>query len=275
MANTGAGITSGANATRAGDTTIAAGDAGNKLTASADTAGNAVTANGQNNMLHLGEGSLANTASGNETTGAASGVTGALNRDQFNAAKDPLTPLKSVLGDFGISSDEVKTDVAPAGGQQMSDLFKSFATGMASGPTKSAQPGSSLIGAQSYTDPLKGDIKTGEQVAELIATSSRKVKDDVQPDPKMASRMFAQIQPTTWKYDDAKMAQRGLPEPPTEGGKHLGVIAENVEKAGPLGKGMVTEVNGTKALDIPMAVSALMAAMADIQKRRQPARSRG
>jgi hypothetical protein len=102
---------------------------------------------------------------------------------------------------------------------------------------------------------------------ELAAASSRKVKTNVKVSPEQARAMFAQITPTTWHYDPKQMAARGIPLPDTESPKHLGVIAEEVEKAGPLGKGIVKDINGTKALDLPMAVSALMAAMADIEKR--------
>jgi Chaperone of endosialidase len=110
-----------------------------------------------------------------------------------------------------------------------------------------------------------GDLAAAAPAA--AAASSKKVKTNVKPSPEQARAMFAQITPTTWNYDPKQMAARGIPLPDTESPKHLGVIAEQVEKAGPLGKGIVKDINGTKALDLPMAVSALMAAMADIEKR--------
>lgn len=189
---------------------------------------------------------------------------------------------------IGLSSEKVKTDIQPATAATVKQLFDPENPGdasQASGqPSKVSQLFASLGGTGSTlgsggidpsmvkqpTSAGPGAAAAGNPSGALAlgqAISSKKVKTDVQADPAEARRMFSQIVPTTWKYNSDKLAAKGLPEPDTEGDDHLGVIAENVEKAGPLGKGIVTSKNGVKGLDIPMAVSALMAAVADMEKR--------
>ena len=50
-------------------------------------------------------------------------------------------------------------------------------------------------------------------------------------------------------------------------GKHMSVMAQDLEKAGPVGKSMVQDVQGTKVVDYGKGFGAILAAQADLNKR--------
>jgi hypothetical protein len=138
------------------------------------------------------------------------------------------------------------------------------------------QLGIGSLANQATATPLNADVSkiNAENYAkaaaqknnnDLIATgadllSDERVKTDVKPGAASAREMFAALLPKKFRYE-------GDIGPSTEGDQHLGVMAQDIEKSGKLGKGMVSESGGLKVINIPMAVSALMAAMADIERR--------
>ena len=303
LAGIGSGIsTTGANI-RTGDTDIAKTNAANDLAGQTTNAANGVTTTGQDLTFKSNMAGAANTAAGNNVTAASSREQAAENQAAANGksigqevsnklgisseqVKADVRPAASQQVADLFATLNKATSAAPAGalpgslikpsGGGGSSLFGdiSGAAGLISPASKLASASGLMGGAgeagaagdAAAAGGAAGLAGEAASLAPLAAASSKKVKTNVRPSPDEARAMFAQITPTTWAYKPDEMAKRGLPMPDTESPKHLGVIAEQVEKAGPLGKGMVTQVNGTKAIDIPMAVSALMAAMADIEK---------
>jgi len=269
IASTGQGITASGTATRGQDITSAGNQAQLDANTQRDNATNQINTNQTDAGYRVGMAQAGNQAGSTAVQGSASKVTGDLNKATFD--KDHQSIWADASDKLGLSSETVKTDIAPAPSAQMTDLFKSLA-GLTSpqGQQGTPTPAGSLIAANpsggGSSLNLGGVVDAGMKYGPAIATalSSEKVKTDVKPGTPEARQMFASILPKTWKYDAGKLGAHGLPEPGTEGRDHLGVIAEDVEKAGPLGKGMVEEVNGVKALNIPMAVSALLAGMSDL-----------
>jgi hypothetical protein len=281
ISGVGQGITAGGTSIRGQDITGAGNQAQLDQNTQRDNAGNVINTNQTDAGYRAALAQASNQAGSTAVTGSASKVTGDLNKATFDKehqsiwsdASDALG--KAWPGNWGTSpsSEAVKTDIQPAGAAQVTDLFKSLAgitspTAQQGTPT----PTGSLIAAAPHGGGsslnLGNVVDAGVKYGPAIATalSSEKVKNDIKPGTPEARQMFASIVPKTWKYDAGKLGQHGLPEPGTEGRDHLGVIAEDVEKAGPLGRGMVEDVNGVKSLNLPMAVSALMAAMADIMR---------
>jgi len=89
-------------------------------------------------------------------------------------------------------------------------------------------------------------------------TSDEKAKQKLKPADDDISDMFDHINPYYFKY------KKGSPA--DDGGKmHAGVMAQEVEKSGPVGADMVkTDPNtGYKMIDIPSATSALLASISE------------
>jgi Chaperone of endosialidase len=254
----------------------------------------AVTTNGQNQTYQTNLGQLQNAANAQAMGGDATKIQSIANDKKQGQANDGS--LFDTTGKFvsGLASDEnAKTDIAPASGNQISQLFSSFG-----GSTpKQTQPGAlmgSLI-APSANDPAPakgGGMDAGglagiaKQVMggaggaagaagaadaggaagaleaagpALALASDVRVKADVTASPEEARRLFAGLHPKTFNYK---------PEMGLGNQKHLGVIAQDVEKSGPLGRGMVDSgPGGVKQIDVPQATGALMAAMADFEHR--------
>jgi hypothetical protein len=260
---------------RTGDITTATTNAANNLAAQTTNAGNATTANGQNDAFRVGAGNTAVGAGSAAGTSLAGQTTGDLNLKQLNDQESSL-----------LSSGDVKT-ASPSTAQDLgaiSNLFSAFegATQTAPGSEQNV-PGSQVpimnrpggAASQPEWEKLLGaGITAAPAIATLI--SSKDVKKDITPNPAEARAMFGKLVPMTFAYKPDKLAAAGLSAPATDGPQHAGVIAQDVEATGPLGRGLVKSQNGVKAIDMPMAVSALMAAMADVEhrlgKRGAPAR---
>lgn len=301
LAGTGQGISAtGAGIVNSGTQQVGAGTAirGQDLSSATDQASldqNAALANQSAKITSRGQDITQQANLGNLSLGAAAAPAATdinvlnqqrADKNQGQTNQNNLLTTGAEL--IGLSSEDVKTDIRPASADAIKQIFDSENPGdaqQASGrPTSQVSQlfsslggtgnavGSGGMDPSQVRQPTSSGPGAGAQQAGGLmqlgqALSSKKVKTDVQADPAEARRMFSQIQPTTWKYDKGKLASKGLAAPPTDGDDHLGVIAEDVERAGPVGKGIVTTKNGVKGLDIPMAVSALMAAVADIEKR--------
>jgi hypothetical protein len=301
LAGTGQGISAtGAGIVNSGTQQVGAGTAirGQDLSSATDQASldqNAALANQSSKITSRGQDITQQANLGNLSLGASAAPAATdinvlnqqrADKNQGQTNQNNLLTTGAEL--IGLSSEDVKTDIRPASADAIKQIFDSENPGdaqQASGqPTSQVSKLFSSLGGTGSTagsagmDPSQvrqptsaGPAAGAQQAGGLMqlgqALSSKKVKTDVQADPAEARRMFSQIQPTTWKYDKGKLASKGLAAPATDGDDHLGVIAEDVERAGPVGKGIVTTKNGVKGLDIPMAVSALMAAVADMEKR--------
>ena len=292
LAGVGSGLAATGTAARGQDLTAASTNAANNLAAQTTNSGANVTTTGQDLAYRTGMAGNANAAGGNAVTSATSAETAQENVDKSRGTADRNAAQADPYGAHGElpagatttpapiqrngptpSSEEVKTDPKPTTSAEVSALFSALngANAAINRPPTAVTPAGSQIARDTSPPAWQKDLTMGlgaaAAAAPLIALSSKEVKRDVAPSGESARDTFSKIVPMKWAYDPAKMAARGLPEPQTEGTEHLGPIAEQVEATGPLGKGMITQVNGTKAIDIQMAVPAMMAAIADLEKR--------
>ena len=90
-------------------------------------------------------------------------------------------------------------------------------------------------------------------------SSDKDKKKDVEKDNKIKSFLDA-VDPVSFEYKKPD-GQMGKTQ-----GEHLGVIAQDIEKA-PHGKSMILDTQQGKAIDIPSAVGTLLAAAADANRR--------
>ena len=91
-------------------------------------------------------------------------------------------------------------------------------------------------------------------------TSDENLKKDVKSDKKMLEAFLDKLDAKSFEYKEAD-GEKGRTE-----GTHLGVLAQDVEKA-PGGKSMVIEMPEGKGIDMPSAVGMLMAAASNMHDR--------
>jgi hypothetical protein len=105
-------------------------------------------------------------------------------------------------------------------------------------------------------EKIKQSFKTRESTTDHDYTvSDEDAKKDIKK-PTMLEKFLDNIDPVSFKYKDPDGEMGKTP------GTHLGVIAQQVEKA-PGGESMVHDTEKGKMIDIPSAVGMLMAAAAD------------
>jgi hypothetical protein len=90
-------------------------------------------------------------------------------------------------------------------------------------------------------------------------SSDKNVKENIQNQDKVKSFLDA-IEPVTFDYKNPDGQNGKTP------GKHLGIIAQQIEKA-PFGKSMVMDTPNGKAIDIPSAVGTLLGSAAELNDR--------
>ncbi len=86
---------------------------------------------------------------------------------------------------------------------------------------------------------------TGEALGAPKLPSDENLKKGIAPLDKLAEKLT----PYKYEYKDQRFGA----------GPRVGVMAQNVEKGGPLGKAMVSEMDGAKVIDMPKAVGTNMA----------------
>lgn len=106
-----------------------------------------------------------------------------------------------------------------------------------------------------------------QQTGNLISTglgllSDKRAKEDIKPAKSGMFREFlSAINPSSYRY-------KGSDRP------EIGVVAQDVEKS-EVGRAMVSQTPSGKAIDVPRATGALMAALADVNKRVDKLEGRG
>jgi hypothetical protein len=105
---------------------------------------------------------------------------------------------------------------------------------------------------------LGGMMNAGGGAMALM--SDENLKTDIKNDSKGIKSFLDAVDPVSFDYKDSD-GKKGRTE-----GKHLGVIAQQIEKA-PGGASMIVEMPEGKGIDIPSAVGTLLAASADINNR--------
>jgi Chaperone of endosialidase len=252
----------------------------------------AVTTNGQNQTYQTNLGQLQNAANAQAMGGDATKIQSIANDKKQGQANDgSLFDTTSKFGSMLASDENAKTDIAPASGNQISQLFNSFGSGTPRQTQPSALMGSLIAPSANDPAPSKGGGMDASSMGGLASkimgsgagagagaadaggaagalesagpalalASDVRAKADIAASPGEARRLFASLHPKTFNYK---------PEMGLGNAKHLGVIAQDVEKSGPLGRGMVDSgPGGVKQIDVPQATGALMAAMADFEHR--------
>lgn len=193
------------------------------------------------------------------TTAVTNADTNVINQQRQNNADQRKndSDLFGTAADIAVLASDpgVKTDVGTPKPSQVSELFRSFVGSSVDDDPYVTQPTAPSTPASLAREGRRLPIGP-----DPVVTSDKRAKTGAKAGGTEARDLFADVMPKTFKY------KPGF-ETNTEGDEHLGVMADDVERSGPLGRGMVKERGGVKTIDIPMAVSGLMAAVADIEKR--------
>lgn len=140
------------------------------------------------------------------------------------------------------------------GGQQAYE--QGLLTGQANLSGQQAQASAQRAAADNaFTGNLIG---TAASILPMVA-SDKNLKKDIKPiSTEKSSKSFLDaLQAYTYQYKDAKNGK----------GQQIGVMAQDLEKAGPVGKAMVQETPQGKAVDYAKGFGAMLAAQADLNKR--------
>lgn len=204
-------------------------------------------------------------ASNAANVGAVSGATGGLGIQQTaqNQAQDQQAQAAGgMLNGIGsaammMSDEDSKTDVQsdrPARAKGLSDFFRNE-----NKPSDDAPK-------QEQDQPTKasgyGDDDPRKQRAQQIKAGFMS-DEDTKKDIKQGSMLHAfldKIEPVTYEYKEPTGEMGKTP------GTHMGIIAQDVEKA-PGGDSMVIDTPEGKAIDMASAMGMLMAAAADSHER--------
>lgn len=96
--------------------------------------------------------------------------------------------------------------------------------------------------------------------ASKFTTSDERSKTGEHREGKLADRLLSAMDAYTYEYKNPEMPGRGH-------GRRLGVMAQDVERGGPMGKSMVGEIGGVKHLDLNKAASAALALVSRLDER--------
>lgn len=96
----------------------------------------------------------------------------------------------------------------------------------------------------------------GSVLGGLLKTSDRRAKKDIRPGDELTRAFLKAIKPYSFKYKDEANGR----------GDELGVMAQDLEKSD-MGKAMVREVGGKKAVDLGRALMGALAGVAHVEKR--------
>lgn len=188
------------------------------------------------------------------TLGAAQASASSLLRAQEQAT------ARGQLGD--VTNAGRSTDVNIAGANQTSDINtrSQDITQQNNLGNQALQANANDVNAQSAKINAKNQQL--QQIGNLASTglgvlstlSDERAKTDIRPESTDEIRDFlAQITPAAYRY-------RGFAEP------KVGVMAQDVERSG-MGRTIVRETPAGKAIDIPSATGAMLAALADMHRR--------
>lgn len=169
------------------------------------------------------------------------GVSGQRQQAAAAQAQSNAAITGGLLGGVGawMASDEkLKTDVK-SGRQQTGEFLKAFADGI----------------GEAKNDPYE---KLQEGVKSLVAgVSDKDKKKDVKDGDTVSKNFLSALEAKTYKYKDKSLGE----------GKHLSVMAQDLEKAGPIGESMVEDTPMGKIVDYGKGFGAILAAQAELHKR--------
>lgn len=163
-----------------------------------------------------------------------------------------------------ISDENTKKNIEYATPKdKASDISKSFGTKPSEDDDKSSSSPSSPLNKPSY-NPDTGNKWQGEaqvKARDISASfSDEKGKKDIKKEVNKVSKFLDAIDPVTFEYKEPTGEMGKTP------GTHIGVIAQQVEKA-PGGKSMIIETSQGKGIDLASAVGTLLAAAAESHDR--------
>lgn len=123
----------------------------------------------------------------------------------------------------------------------------------------------SLAAGSSLAAPAAGAAAGGggllASLGPLAALSDKELKKEIEKTGHTTKDFLNALKAYTYEYKNPDMPGAGK-------GRHMGVMAQDLEKAGPIGKSMVKETpNGTKMVDYGQGFGAVLAAVADIHDR--------
>lgn len=259
----------------------------NASTANAIAGTNLGLLNTENNYA-LGTGQLANntaTNAGNIAVGGQGIQQGALNQaqgQQANAAGGALNGIGGILssgllgneeegegggniagaaaGIAGLFSDaDQKQNISSDRSSRASATTDYFKSQNAKDDMQDEKPKEEPKKDSSYSDddPRKAFAK---EISESFSTSDENSKKAIHKEDSLIHKFLDAIDPVTFDYKSPDGIMGRTP------GKHMGVIAQQVEKA-PGGKSMVKDTSEGKVIDLASAVGALMSAAADAHDR--------
>lgn len=193
-----------------------------------------------------------------QTQQTALGQTG---QNQAMAVGGLLNAAGGAVGGMAAASDEnLKTDIKPATREQRA---KAIASSFGDKPSASVTSDDEKNDNPSVEPQKRGfwGSEESQKKSETISAgfSDEKGKKDIHKGDKVAAFLDA-IDPVTFKYKESDGTMGRTP------GTHIGVIAQQVEKA-PGGKSMVIETPEGKAIDLASAVGTLLAAAAESHDR--------
>lgn len=229
-------------------------NAANTNTANQSNLFGAAASNAQN------QGALSNSANigaGNIAIGQSGQQQQALNQaqaQQANAAGGMLNGLGGAAATL-LSDEDQKTNIQSERAKGISKFFKEDRGEDKPKEDTSSAPAKGLDG-YADDDPRK---KVAQQIKEGFI-SDEETKKEVKHKGSMLHAFLDGLDPVTFEYKEPTGEMGKTP------GTHMGIIAQDVEKA-PGGKSMIIETPEGKAIDMASAMGMLMSAAADAHER--------
>jgi hypothetical protein len=201
--------------------------------------------------------------------GIQSGVAGLdANRENAAAQRDAAMRADVTGSNTDLQALQAKIDMTNAANKQkfIGDTIQTFMGAGASGAAAGGGGGAAASGGAITSDvraktdiqPLGGGYERAQAQAERVAAL-----DAIASDPRANRNALDGIEPYSYRYKAGPAARYGEDTQP-----RVGVMAQDIEKAGPAGAAVVSEdENGVKKLDVHRALGLSLAGVAGLDKR--------